>query len=531
MGGGERVGFCRACARRATTPGPRRRWDSACSRTWPIAARHALDALGAERVLILDWDVHHGNGTNAIFHASRDVLFASIHQYPFYPGTGALDRRRAPARARASRSTCRCRRDGRGRLLLAGGARGRCRRHASSRPTSCWSPPATTPTATTRSAAAASRRRSYAELTRQVLQPRRAGGRRAGGRLRPGRAGRPSMARRWRRWPRAASPGSHPRGEIADKAAGAGRPPLAIWAQPTGRTQLEDRRPGSARARSAACRSAPRRLSKRPANTIHSPCRGRGSRRIAAGPPRCPSLPRPARPGGRRLVARRSRGRRCGRRPLRPCGRRLRRRLLECSLGLRGGSGEWALGLGWGGVGRGGLLRGCLILVRVARELAQGEPERPDARSNDSNQGDPRAGSRRPAGGRAVAARRSSGRPAGRAAAPPRRRPGTGRRRRHAPEFSSLWQRELGRAGAARPRRRRARLPCPAAAPAPAGPGGAARRRARQGPAAGASGASAPQALGVDRARRCRPACGTAHPSDLLRERSRSSGSRTSETA
>ena len=40
---------------------------------------------------MLDWDVHHGNGTNAIFHSSREVLFASIHQFPFYPGTGPLD--------------------------------------------------------------------------------------------------------------------------------------------------------------------------------------------------------------------------------------------------------------------------------------------------------------------------------------------------------------------------------------------------------------------------------------------------------
>jgi acetoin utilization deacetylase AcuC-like enzyme len=55
-----------------------------------IAARHALDALGAERVLVLDWDVHHGNGTNAIFHDSREVLFVSIHQFPFWPGTGPL---------------------------------------------------------------------------------------------------------------------------------------------------------------------------------------------------------------------------------------------------------------------------------------------------------------------------------------------------------------------------------------------------------------------------------------------------------
>ena len=56
-----------------------------------IAARHALDSLGAERVFVLDWDVHHGNGTNRIFFDSPEVLFASIHQWPFYPGTGRLD--------------------------------------------------------------------------------------------------------------------------------------------------------------------------------------------------------------------------------------------------------------------------------------------------------------------------------------------------------------------------------------------------------------------------------------------------------
>jgi len=56
-----------------------------------IAARHALDALGAERVLVLDWDVHHGNGTNTIFHATPEVLFVSIHQWPFWPGSGPLE--------------------------------------------------------------------------------------------------------------------------------------------------------------------------------------------------------------------------------------------------------------------------------------------------------------------------------------------------------------------------------------------------------------------------------------------------------
>jgi acetoin utilization deacetylase AcuC-like enzyme len=54
-----------------------------------VAAQHALDDCGLQRVLILDWDVHHGNGTNDIFHDSDRVLFASIHQSPLYPGTGS----------------------------------------------------------------------------------------------------------------------------------------------------------------------------------------------------------------------------------------------------------------------------------------------------------------------------------------------------------------------------------------------------------------------------------------------------------
>jgi acetoin utilization deacetylase AcuC-like enzyme len=55
------------------------------------AAEHAIAVAGAERVLILDWDVHHGNGTEAIFKASSSVLYASIHQWPLYPGTGPAD--------------------------------------------------------------------------------------------------------------------------------------------------------------------------------------------------------------------------------------------------------------------------------------------------------------------------------------------------------------------------------------------------------------------------------------------------------
>ena len=53
-----------------------------------VAAMHVIEAGGAERVLIIDWDVHHGNGTEEIFYGSEQVLFASIHQSPLYPGTG-----------------------------------------------------------------------------------------------------------------------------------------------------------------------------------------------------------------------------------------------------------------------------------------------------------------------------------------------------------------------------------------------------------------------------------------------------------
>ncbi|MBJ7330834.1 MAG: histone deacetylase [Solirubrobacteraceae bacterium] len=56
-----------------------------------IGARHALAAHGLSRVMIIDWDVHHGNGTNDIFHADSDVLFVSLHQWPLYPGTGGAE--------------------------------------------------------------------------------------------------------------------------------------------------------------------------------------------------------------------------------------------------------------------------------------------------------------------------------------------------------------------------------------------------------------------------------------------------------
>jgi acetoin utilization deacetylase AcuC-like enzyme len=89
LGEGERAGV--SCLR---PPGhhaePSRAMGFCLFATVSVAARHALDTLGAERVLVLDWDVHHGNGTNTIFRHSRELLFVSIHQSPFWPGSGPL---------------------------------------------------------------------------------------------------------------------------------------------------------------------------------------------------------------------------------------------------------------------------------------------------------------------------------------------------------------------------------------------------------------------------------------------------------
>ena len=56
--------------------------NAAIAAEW--ARRH-----GAQKVLVMDWDVHHGNGTQACFYERRDVLYQSVHQFPYYPGTGA----------------------------------------------------------------------------------------------------------------------------------------------------------------------------------------------------------------------------------------------------------------------------------------------------------------------------------------------------------------------------------------------------------------------------------------------------------
>jgi acetoin utilization deacetylase AcuC-like enzyme len=56
-----------------------------------VAAAHALSRHGLERVMVVDWDVHHGNGTQEIFWNDPRVLFVSLHQFPLYPGTGTAE--------------------------------------------------------------------------------------------------------------------------------------------------------------------------------------------------------------------------------------------------------------------------------------------------------------------------------------------------------------------------------------------------------------------------------------------------------
>ena len=56
-----------------------------------IAARYAQKNCGFKKILIIDWDVHHGNGTQALFYDDPTICFLSLHQYPFWPGTGAIE--------------------------------------------------------------------------------------------------------------------------------------------------------------------------------------------------------------------------------------------------------------------------------------------------------------------------------------------------------------------------------------------------------------------------------------------------------
>ena len=84
-----------------------RRWAFVCSTMWPWPPRHAVDKLGLSRVLIVDWDVHHGNGTQDAFYSDGRVHFFSSHRFPFYPGTGDTNETgTGPGRERSR--ICRC---------------------------------------------------------------------------------------------------------------------------------------------------------------------------------------------------------------------------------------------------------------------------------------------------------------------------------------------------------------------------------------------------------------------------------------
>ncbi|MBM3518231.1 MAG: histone deacetylase family protein [Alphaproteobacteria bacterium] len=88
MAGEARNAFCavRPCGHHAE---PVRAMGFCLFNNVVIGALHAREAYGLRRVAVLDFDVHHGNGTQVMFDADPDLFFASSHQHPFYPGTGA----------------------------------------------------------------------------------------------------------------------------------------------------------------------------------------------------------------------------------------------------------------------------------------------------------------------------------------------------------------------------------------------------------------------------------------------------------
>jgi len=105
-----------------------------------IAARHAQNKHGVDGVLIVDYDVHHGNGTEAIFYDDPSVYFISIHQSPLYPGTGMIGDTGA---GRGARGVCRCR-ETRDMQLCLNKSSGQ--RHAASNLNSSWSARGSMPT-------------------------------------------------------------------------------------------------------------------------------------------------------------------------------------------------------------------------------------------------------------------------------------------------------------------------------------------------------------------------------------------------
>ena len=165
-----------------------------------IAARYAQAELGCERVAIVDLDVHHGNGTEAIFRGDDSVLFVSLHQWPFYPGSGGPGDERRDDAERPCRGG-----DGRRRLPGALRPARRARRSRRSRRSSCSSPPASTPTRRIRSAGSVSATPGFVELAASLHRARAARRRGARGWLQPRARCRGSSRRR--------TPASRPRRE------------------------------------------------------------------------------------------------------------------------------------------------------------------------------------------------------------------------------------------------------------------------------------------------------------------------------
>lgn len=117
LAGEEEVGFC--ATRPAGHHAERERAMGFCLfDNVAVAAELAIRELGAERVFVVDWDVHHGNGTAEIFRHRADVLVANIHQQGIFPGTGAPCRRRLRSRRGVHAQPARAGGRGRGPLAL-----------------------------------------------------------------------------------------------------------------------------------------------------------------------------------------------------------------------------------------------------------------------------------------------------------------------------------------------------------------------------------------------------------------------------
>ena len=329
-----RRGASRAPPARATTPSRRGRWASACSTTSrsPRGTRSTRTAL--ERVLILDWDVHHGNGTNDIFHADpRRAVRARSTSRRCIPGTGpARDVGRGRG-ARATRSTCRCR-PARATTTFA-----RWSSTSSCPLARAYAPAADAglgrlrrARATTRSRAAgspttASRRwpRRCAALADELGVPRRRGAR---GRLRPRGAG--AVGRRATLEVRRRGRGRARRPPAALQPGGSARP-LACGS-PAGRRltpALASPLRGPVGRSGRSCRrSAPAGAASSPAH------RGAGRPAAAGRSRRSRRAPCPVRPSGRSAPGRAGRQRRAGLRRDRArgvAGRRVVRRRGRCT--------------------------------------------------------------------------------------------------------------------------------------------------------------------------------------------------------